>query len=121
MWGLPNRFRYVAPAVGELDVAVAISQFGLNSGAVLATVAGVPGEEPVMSLRVAFANCTRRWLPANATAPTRLHPRSCPAGLTAPARLDPASWETMSFTEMFHRGQFFQRLEASRLSSGGTD
>jgi ACR3 family arsenite transporter len=48
----------------ELAVAVAISLFGLNSGAALATVVGVLVEVPVMLSLVAFANRTRHWFPA---------------------------------------------------------
>ena len=48
----------------ELAVAVAISVFGLNSGAALATVVGVLVEVPVMLSLVAFANQTRRHFPA---------------------------------------------------------
>jgi ACR3 family arsenite transporter len=47
----------------ELAVAVAISLFGLASGAALATVVGVLIEVPVMLSLVAFANRTRRWFP----------------------------------------------------------
>ena len=43
----------------ELAVAVAISLYGLNSGAALATVVGVLVEVPVMLSLVAFANRTR--------------------------------------------------------------
>lgn len=43
----------------ELAVVVAISLFGLNSGAALATVVGVLVEVPVMLSLVAFANRTR--------------------------------------------------------------
>jgi len=45
----------------ELAVAVAISLFGLHSGAALATVVGVLVEVPVMLSLVAFANRTRHW------------------------------------------------------------
>lgn len=45
----------------ELAVAVAISLFGLNSGAALATVVGVLVEVPVMLSLVWFANKTRHW------------------------------------------------------------
>lgn len=45
----------------ELAVAVAISLFGLHSGAALATVVGVLVEVPVMLSLVAFANKTRHW------------------------------------------------------------
>ena len=44
----------------ELAVAVAISLFGLHSGAALATVVGVLVEVPVMLSLVALANRTRQ-------------------------------------------------------------
>jgi ACR3 family arsenite transporter len=53
----------------ELAVAVAISLFGLASGAALATVVGVLIEVPVMLSLVAFANRTRGWFPASSPAP----------------------------------------------------
>ncbi len=69
LWRLP--FTTAAPAalIGtsnffELAVAVAISLFGLNSGAALATVVGVLVEVPVMLSLVAFANRTRHKFPA---------------------------------------------------------
>jgi len=65
-WHVP--FNTAAPAalIGtsnffELAVAVAISLFGLHSGAALATVVGVLVEVPVMLSLVAFANRTRRY------------------------------------------------------------
>jgi ACR3 family arsenite transporter len=64
LWRVP--FDTAAPAalIGtsnffELAVAVAISLFGLNSGAALATVVGVLVEVPVMLSLVALANRTR--------------------------------------------------------------
>ncbi|MBN8515704.1 ACR3 family arsenite efflux transporter [Accumulibacter sp.] len=45
----------------ELAVAVAISLFGLNSGAALATVVGVLVEVPVMLSLVALVNRTEHW------------------------------------------------------------
>ncbi|MDY7025549.1 MAG: ACR3 family arsenite efflux transporter [Pseudomonadota bacterium] len=48
----------------ELAVAVAISLFGLQSGAALATVVGVLVEVPVMLSLVAFANRTRDQFPS---------------------------------------------------------
>jgi len=52
----------------ELAVAAAISLFGFNSGAALATVVGVLIEVPVMLLVVLFVTRTKRWyeLPAAA-------------------------------------------------------
>ncbi|EKF17190.1 ACR3 family arsenite efflux transporter [Nitratireductor pacificus] len=68
IWKVP--FNVAAPCalIGtsnffELAVAVAISLFGLNSGAALATVVGVLVEVPVMLSLVAFANRTRDWFP----------------------------------------------------------
>ncbi|WP_051062419.1 ACR3 family arsenite efflux transporter [Ilumatobacter nonamiensis] len=49
----------------ELAVAVAISLYGLGSGAALATVVGVLIEVPVMLSLVAFANRTKGWFPAS--------------------------------------------------------
>jgi ACR3 family arsenite transporter len=49
----------------ELAVAVAISLFGLESGAALVTVVGVLVEVPVMLSLVAFANRTQRHFPAS--------------------------------------------------------
>lgn len=53
----------------ELAVAVAISLFGLSSGAALATVVGVLIEVPVMLSLVAFANRTRGWFGPNPSHP----------------------------------------------------
>jgi len=53
----------------ELAVATAISLFGLDSGAALATVVGVLIEVPVMLLVVRVVSSTRGWYEARATAP----------------------------------------------------
>ena len=45
----------------ELAVATAISLFGFESGAALATVVGVLIEVPVMLLVVRFVTRTKRW------------------------------------------------------------
>jgi ACR3 family arsenite transporter len=52
----------------ELAVAVAVSLFGMASGAALATVVGVLIEVPVMLSLVAFANRTRGWFPVLSSA-----------------------------------------------------
>lgn len=69
-WAMKVPHRIAAPCamIGtsnffELAVAVAISLFGLNSGAALATVVGVLVEVPVMLSLVAFANRTRNRFP----------------------------------------------------------
>ena len=49
----------------ELAIAVAISLFGLNSGAALATVVGILVEVPIMLALVAYANRTRDWFPVD--------------------------------------------------------
>ena len=49
----------------ELAVATAISLFGFNSGAALATVVGVLIEVPVMLLVVKIVNNTRNWYEKN--------------------------------------------------------
>ncbi len=70
---LPHNIAAPACLIGtsnffELAVAVAISLFGLNSGAALATVVGVLVEVPVMLSLVAFANRTKGWFPENTEA-----------------------------------------------------
>ncbi len=52
----------------ELAVAVAISLFGLHSGAALATVVGVLVEVPVMLSLVAMVNRTQHWFSPNSSA-----------------------------------------------------
>ncbi|MGY0591573.1 MAG: ACR3 family arsenite efflux transporter [Paraglaciecola chathamensis] len=66
---LPHNVAAPASMIGssnffELAVAVAISLFGLHSGAALATVVGVLVEVPVMLSLVYFANRTKAWFPA---------------------------------------------------------
>ena len=63
-WRLPHCIAAPASMIGasnffELAVAVAISLFGLQSGAALATVVGVLVEVPVMLLLVRLANRSR--------------------------------------------------------------
>lgn len=63
---LPHNIAAPACLIGtsnffELAVAVAISLFGLNSGAALATVVGVLVEVPVMLSLVAMVNRTGHW------------------------------------------------------------
>ena len=64
LWRLPHSIAAPACMIGtsnffELAVAVAISLFGLHSGAALATVVGVLVEVPVMLSLVALVNKTR--------------------------------------------------------------
>ncbi len=63
-WKLPHNVASPAGMIGasnffELAVAVAVSLFGLSSGAALATVVGVLVEVPVMLCLVKIANNTR--------------------------------------------------------------
>jgi len=67
---LPHNIAAPACLIGtsnffELAVAVAISLFGLNSGAALATVVGVLVEVPVMLSLVAIVNHTGHWFKGN--------------------------------------------------------
>ena len=67
-WKLPHEVAAPAAMIGasnffELAVAVAISIFGLQSGATLATVVGVLVEVPVMLILVRIANRTKAWFP----------------------------------------------------------
>jgi arsenite transporter len=68
LWQTPFSIAAPAALIGtsnffELAVAVAISIFGLESGAALATVVGVLVEVPVMLSLVAFANRTQGQFP----------------------------------------------------------
>ncbi len=67
-WRLPHNIASPAAMIGasnffELAVAVAISVFGLQSPAALATIVGVLVEVPVMLALVRFANRTQHWFP----------------------------------------------------------
>lgn len=67
-WKLPHDISAPAGMIGasnffELAVAVAISLYGLKSGAALATVVGVLVEVPVMLTLVRIANKTTHWFP----------------------------------------------------------
>ena len=71
VWKLPHDIAAPAGMIGasnffELAVAVAISVFGLSSGATIATVVGVLVEVPVMLTLVKIANRTKKWFPATA-------------------------------------------------------
>jgi len=70
VWKLPHNIAAPASMIGasnffELAVAVAISLFGLQSGAALATVVGVLVEVPLMLTLVKIANNTRHWFLEN--------------------------------------------------------
>ena len=68
VWKVKHRVAAPASLIGasnflELAVAVAITLFGLSSGAAMATVVGVRVEVPVMLTLVRVANRTRKWWP----------------------------------------------------------
>ncbi|SAM77466.1 hypothetical protein DTPHA_1405649 [Enterococcus faecium] len=72
LWRLPHAIASPAGMIGasnffELAVAVAISLFGLQSGATLATVVGVLVEVPVMLLLVKVSNNTKKWFTQKTT------------------------------------------------------
>jgi ACR3 family arsenite transporter len=58
----------------ELAVAAAISLFGFQSGAALATVVGVLIEVPVMLLVVRVVNRSKGWYERGAAVKSRVHP-----------------------------------------------
>lgn len=69
LWKVPYEIAAPVGMIGasnffELSVAVAISLFGLSSGAALATVVGVLTEVPVMLSLVRIAKRTRKYFPA---------------------------------------------------------
>ncbi|MFA6508052.1 MAG: arsenical-resistance protein, partial [Treponemataceae bacterium] len=68
LWKVPYSVAAPAGMIGasnffELSVAVAVSLFGLSSGAALATVVGVLTEVPVMLSLVKIARATRNKFP----------------------------------------------------------
>lgn len=70
LWKLPHDIAAPAGMIGasnffELAVAVAISLFGLKSGAALATTVGVLTEVPIMLTLVRISNKTKQWFPDN--------------------------------------------------------
>ncbi len=69
-WKLPHDIASPAGMIGasnffELAVAVAISVFGLQSPAALATIVGVLVEVPIMLTLVKISNRTTNWFPAS--------------------------------------------------------
>ncbi len=74
LWKVPANIASPAAMIGasnffELAVAVAISLFGLQSGATLATVVGVLVEVPLMLTLVKIANNTKNWFPKEQSSP----------------------------------------------------
>ncbi|MHB8106878.1 MAG: ACR3 family arsenite efflux transporter [Candidatus Cryosericum sp.] len=81
-------YRIAAPAamIGasnffELAVAVAISLWGINSGAALATTVGVLTEVPVMLTLVSIARKTKHWFPDPRTSDECREGVACPTEL----------------------------------------
>ncbi|MBF2001799.1 MAG: ACR3 family arsenite efflux transporter [Synechococcales cyanobacterium C42_A2020_086] len=64
----------------EVAIATAVTLFGLNSGAALATVVGVLIEVPVMLMLVEFCKRTAFWFPREPEKATLPDPRCIPSG-----------------------------------------
>ncbi|MGF1512745.1 MAG: ACR3 family arsenite efflux transporter [Elainellaceae cyanobacterium] len=62
----------------EVAIATAVTLFGLNSGAALATVVGVLIEVPVMLMLVEVCKRTAFWFPREPEKATLSDPRCCP-------------------------------------------
>ncbi len=74
LWKIRHQVSAPAAMIGasnffELAVAAAITLFGINDPAVLATVVGVLIEVPLMLALVRFANKTRHWFPTEEVQP----------------------------------------------------
>ncbi|MEB3291222.1 MAG: ACR3 family arsenite efflux transporter [Leptolyngbya sp.] len=66
----------------EVAIATAVTLFGLNSGAALATVVGVLIEVPVMLMLVEFCKKTAFWFPRQPEKATLPDPRCFPPGVS---------------------------------------
>jgi ACR3 family arsenite transporter len=66
----------------EVAIATAVTLFGLNSGAALATVVGVLIEVPVMLMLVEFCKKTAFWFPRQPEKATLPDPRCLPPGVS---------------------------------------
>lgn len=80
---IPYRIAAPAAMIGasnffELAVAVAISLWGINSGAALATTVGVLTEVPVMLTLVSIAKRTKHWFPDPRTSDECREGVACP-------------------------------------------
>ncbi|QQE64802.1 arsenical-resistance protein [Leptolyngbya sp. BL0902] len=65
----------------EVAIATAVTLFGLNSGAALATVVGVLIEVPVMLMLVEFCKKTAFWFPREPEKASLRDPRCLPPGV----------------------------------------
>ena len=73
--GLKLKLSYEASNHFEVAIAPAVTLFGLNSGAALATVVGVLIEVPVMLMLVEICKKTAFWFPREPEKATLLDPR----------------------------------------------